>query len=254
MQMLLISKLAGLGILFVLGYIFGRRNLIGDQGVETIAWIVIDVTMPALFFTGVLESGFIIGNKGLILAMLAGILLPCLGLLLSLPLFKILSFKNKEKGAIAFSCCVGNSSFIPLPLCSAPGTLACLAYILGNNIFLFSLGIGLLSGQKVNEKYNIIRIFTHPQALAFALGLALFSLNLEPPEWIMEPLDGLAKATLPLAMLLTGAILARERLQLKGKMGHIASVSLIKLLLLPLCALLILKPFNLALLEGLPHR
>lgn len=245
---IMIAKLAGLGLLFSLGYIFATRNWLNEEGVNGLSWLVIDVTMPALFFCGVLDSGFSFENKGLIVAMAGGFLVSCLGMLAAMPLFRVFPLKNKEKGAVWFDCCVGNSSFLPLPIAMAlwgqEGVLVCLAYLLGNNVFLFTVGIRMLRGGGSFEKRDFIRIFTHPQALAFFLGLLMYSLGLRLPPWVYEPLDALGKATLPLAMIATGAILAQATGSWQGRGTLLASVAVVKLVVLPLLVLICLKPFK----------
>jgi predicted permease len=248
MPQLLISILLGFGLLIALGYYFGRQNLMDRSSVSGLAWLIIDVTMPALFFTGVLKNGFILQNKAFIVSFLGGTLVPCVGLLLAWPTFRFFPLENKQKGAIYFDSCVGNSSFIPLPICAAlwgtEGSLACLAYILGNNIFLFTVGIGLLRGLKRPEKREILRIIMHPQGLAFALGLTFFYFKIQLPNWLFQPIEDLGKATLPLAMVVTGAILAQERHQWKGKARLFSALTLLKLGALPFLAFICLKPFK----------
>ena len=66
MIMLLIEKLAGLALIAGLGYYFGKRNLLRGEALSRLAWLVIDVSMPALFFCGVARSGFSFENKDFI--------------------------------------------------------------------------------------------------------------------------------------------------------------------------------------------
>lgn len=222
--------------------------MLSPEHVSGLSWLIIEVTMPALFFCGVLKSGFSFENKGLIVAALGGFLVSLIGLLLAIPLFQVFPLKNKEKGAILFDACVGNSSFLPLPISMAlwgdQGVLACLAYVLGNNIFLFTLGIGLLRGSKKLEKADILRVFMHPQALAFGLGLMLFVLKNPCPVWLFEPIEALGKSTLPLAMLATGAILAQSGAIWQGRGRLLGSLGAYKLLILPGLAYLCLKPLQ----------
>jgi predicted permease len=248
MMNILIAKLAGLAALIGLGYIFGRRNILNGEPLSRLAWLVIDVTMPALFFSGVSRNGFIVENKGLIVAILGGLGVSALAMLLSWPLMRVLPLNYKEKGTFWFNCCIGNSSFLPLPLCYAlwgnDGTLACLGYIMGNNLFLFTAGIGMLRGLSKRKKNDILRVFLHPQALAFVLGLSCFYLKILIPQWFFESVQGLGQATIPLSMLVTGAILAGEGVRWKGKGAVYASLAGFKLLLLPAAVFICLKPLK----------
>jgi predicted permease len=248
MLFLLFEKMAGLAILAALGFIFIRRNFIKDSDLNFLSWLVIDVTMPALFFVQVINGGFSFENKGLFYCFIAGLLIPFSAYALSFPIFSKFPLKSGEKSAIRFAAVVGNTSFIPLPLAMAlwgsDGVNACLAYVLGSNIFLFSFGIAMLGESHVDKKPLFLMVFKHPQALAFAAGVILFFFHLSPPGWVLEPLDALGKATIPLAMLITGGILGRESFSLEGKRWPLLILALFKLLLVPALVYIAVLPFK----------
>jgi predicted permease len=178
--------------------------------------------------------------------LLGGFLVSSLGLLLGALALRLKTIENK--GTFLFSVAIANSSFLPLPLALALwgelGVAACLIYVLGNNVFLFSVGISLFRldghGPK-NVEFSML--YRHPQALAAALGLLWRWGALELPPWLFVTLDGLGQSTIPLAMLATGGLLAasgRKMIENKGVLG--VSLSL-KLFVLPALTLLILKSF-----------
>lgn len=248
MLFLLFEKMSGLTILALLGFIFIRRNLVKDSDLSYMSWLVIDVTMPALFFVQVINGGFSFENKGLFYCFAAGLLIPFAAYALSFPVFSKFPLKLGEKSAIRFAAIVGNSSFIPLPLAMAlwgsDGVNACLAYVLGSNIFLFSFGIAMLGESRGNKNHLFSMVFKHPQAIAFAAGAILFFFHLSPPGWVLDPLDALGRATIPLAMLITGGILGRESFSLEGKQRPLLILALFKLLLIPALVYLVILPFK----------
>jgi predicted permease len=64
------------------------------------------------------------------------------------------------------------------------------------------------------------------------------------PVWLFEPMDMLGKATIPMAMLATGAILAQSTAAWKGRELALAFMAFFKLAVLPFVAFIILKPFK----------
>lgn len=244
MLQLLLSKMAGLFLLMGIGFALSRKDLIKANVLGGLAWIVIDVCMPALFFTGLLATGSnSVENKGLLIA--GGLLVSVLGWALGRLALRLSGNSFENKGTFLFLCAVGNSSFLPLPLCEtlwgAPGLQACLFYVLGNNLFLFSAGIALMAGPRKGGKGLVLKGFLHPQAMATASALVSAALGLSWPSWALESLSLLGKATVPLAMLVSGGLLAGVSFKSVENKGFLATALSIKLLLLPVLVGLALK-------------
>jgi predicted permease len=153
--------------------------------------------------------------------------------------------KLENKGTFLFLCAVGNSSFLPLPLAEAlwgqNGIQGCLFYILGNNLFLFSAGIGLLAGSQKREKWLILKGILHPQALATGLALLSVAAGLAWPAWSLDAVTLLGKSTIPLAMLVAGGLLAGVDFKSIENIDLLGLSLGVKLLALPLVVGLALK-------------
>lgn len=241
---LLLTKMAELFALMALGFVLRRRGLIKADTLEGLAWIVIDVCMPALFFSGLVTAASnTIENKGFMF--LGGLALSFLGLLLGRLALALTGKSLVNKGTFLFLCAVGNSSFLPLPLAETlwgrAGLQACLFYIIGNNVFLFSVGISLLAGKQKSGKALYLKGLLHPQALATALALGSVALGLHWPSWALKTASGLGQSTIPLAMLVTGGILAGVSLKTIENKGFISVSLFVKLLALPVLVGLGLK-------------
>jgi predicted permease len=244
----LITKMAGLFLLMGIGFFLKRRGLTKAAHLEGLAWIVIDVCMPALFFTGLIQTSVnTIDNKGLLIV--GGFLVSVLGWVLGRLALGLSGKRLENEGTFLFLCAVGNSSFLPLPLAETlwgpAGLQACFFYVLGNNLFLFSVGIALLRGYPKDEKYLILKGILHPQAIATALALASVALGLSWPAWAMETLTQLGKSTIPLAMLVAGGLLAGVNFKSIDNKGLLASSQALKLLLLPVLVGFTLKILHL---------
>lgn len=239
---ILIGRLAGLFLLAWLGWILAKRSILKHSVAKGLAWIVIDVTLPVLIFIGI--TSLSVDNLPWEGLLLGGFLLSGLGLLLGALALRLKSIENK--GTFLFSVAIANSSFLPLPLAMAlwgeSGMSACLIYILGNNIFLFSVGISLfrLDGHAL-KNIDFSMLYRHPQAIAAGLGM-LWRWGGQPlPHWLSVTLDGLGQSTIPLAMLATGGLLAASGHKIIENKGVLGLSLLLKLLVLPVLTLLILK-------------
>jgi predicted permease len=241
---ILAAKMAGLFLLAAFGFIIAKRALLSTDQVRGLAWVVIDVTMPALFFTGLLHQDVkALGNMSLLAV--GGILLCTLGWLLGLLALRLYGKSIENKGTFLFLCAIGNSSFLPLPLCQAlwgnEGTAYCLFFVLGSNLFLFTMGIRLMRGSLHLEKGFKLKDILHPQALATAAGLGLALGGVVLPSWLDGSLTSLGQATIPLAMLATGALLGATTSKSIENKGILGTALLVKLAALPLIVAISLK-------------
>jgi predicted permease len=241
---LLTTKMIELFLLMAVGFVLRRRQLITAETLAGLAWIVIDVCMPALFFSGLIRTASnSLENKGFML--LGGFGVSVLGLLVGQIALALSRKSLDNKGTFLFLCAVGNSSFLPLPLAETlwgpAGLQTCLFYIIGNNLFLFSVGISLLAGKGKAEKALYLKGLLHPQALATALALGSLWMGFSWPSWALNAATGLGAATIPLAMLVTGGLLAGASLKTIENKGFIALSQLVKLLALPVLVAVGLK-------------
>jgi len=246
---LIIQNLAGLGLLFALGWVLARAKWISHEAVTGLARLLIDVTMPALFFVGAL--GMDMENMSQWWPLMpAGFMVSVTGFCLAWLAHHRVAPKEPARGAFMFLVSIGNTAFLPIPLCYAmwgeTGVLACLFYILGNNFAMFSFGIGVLArsaGRKMDLKMLRMTLM-HPQALAFAAGLALAFIGWKPVSWLLEPVSMLGKSTIPLAMIAVGAILSEVRWKQQKQNKLLAWTVALKLVALPAIVLMLLKAWQ----------
>lgn len=248
-MMILGGRLAGLFGLACLGWFLVRRQFLDDSAMRSLAWIVVDVTLPALIFAGLTSlslDGALAGKL-----FLGGLALSGLGLLLAWPISKL---KNVDKkGTFLFSVAIANSSFLPLPLAGAlwgeAGTQACLIYILGNNVFLLSLGVALFRLDRgASKNVDFTMLYRHPQAVAAMLGALFLGLGWVLPAWLGQSVHQLGQATIPMAMIATGGLLAASGRKMTENKAVLGLSLGLKLILLPALVLLGLKMLGI---EGL---
>jgi malonate transporter len=89
----------------------------------------------------------------------------------------------------------------------------------------------------------IFKILKNPNIIACVLGLNIWLLNIELPVLIAAPMEMLAKATLPLSLLLIGAGIAWT--MPKKLWAYSVITTFLKLLVVPLATLIVAKAFGL---------
>lgn len=239
---ILVGRILGLFAIAALGWALVRQRKLDEAATKGLAWIVVDVTLPCLIFVGIIS--FSTTALPWLVLMGAGFAMSCLGLGLAWTWTKLK--KPLNKGTFLFAVAVANSSFLPLPLASAlwgqAGVQHCLFYILGNNIFLLSIGLWLFShDSSQTEKPLFINVISHPQGWAAILGLLWRLSGLKLPSWVFLSLSELGNATIPMAMLAVGGLMALNGDKPLENKGFIGPVLGLKLLLMPALVLLGLK-------------
>ena len=180
--------------------------------------------------------------KQLLLASLCAVGTHVLGILLTLPLYR----KGKPHDVIyKYACIYGNFGYMALPLAQAllgdEGVLYCSMGVLVFQVFCFTHGIHLMDKKEEKTKFSIKKILLNPGVIGILLGLPFFVTGLKMPDFLLEPVSGIASMNTPLAMILLGTYMSNCGMKglLSDKNNYF--VTLIKNIVVPLIMLVILK-------------
>lgn len=245
-----IERIGSLVLLFAIGWLLYRFHCLKDGTLQDLSRFVADIAMPLLFFYSMLNTNIFEVAPHYFILLYAGMLVCLVGFLLAWLSLKWLKLEEPQKSTYLAMCIHGNVGFIPLPLVYAlfgdEGVIACLMYIIGNNIILFTFTTSLLNRSvgKPLSFNTMLCSFIHPQILAVFAGMAgslfISHSSSQAPVWILEPIGMLGKTTLPMAMLVVGATLAGLTLNRDIHVPMQTGVFTIRLLALPLISLLLL--------------
>ena len=251
---LIFRKTTSLALLFILGWYLRRINFLSSETVKNIARLIIDVTMPLVFFYGIVTSD-IFGKLEQFLSLFFGAIIICsLGLFYARISQKILNIQKSKIGTYLVLCTQGNAAFIPLPLAYAllgsEGAIACFVYIFGNDLFLFTISANIIRGSSAiitSTRAFLVSFFSslfQPLIIAILSGTSFAFLSYqniyELPSLVLEPMDALGQTTFPLAMLVTGGIIANIKIADDFDWRFQFGVILNRLLLVPLSVIILL--------------
>ncbi len=150
-----------------------------------------------------------------------------------------------------YSCAYGNCGYMALPLAGAvlgsEGVFYCSAVIISFQIFSFTHGIYTITKGKEKVKFDFKKLIINPGVISVIIGLPLFLLSVQLPEIVSKPLGYIASLNTPVAMLIFGTYIANTNFKSIFKNWRIFTVSLVKLIVLPL---LLIAAFRLAGISG----
>ena len=255
-------KTTGLAIiqilcLAVVGYALHKKKLISETGFDAISRLVIEVTLPALIFYQLIRDfSFSLYPRWWLFPLLS-ITITLFGLALGFLFGKSkrgLEYRLQFTSLIAFQ----NSGYLPLaiigtllPSQKAATLLVYLfLFLAGFNIVMWPLAMYLFTFSK-NARFALSHLFNMPTLAALlGLGIVFLGLNAFIPPVAVKTLRMVGDCTIPLALMVVGADLARIKLtHVDGR--AMALLSFVKLILMPLAGLALVKFFHLPELLGL---
>ncbi len=255
-------KITGLAVaqiflLAALGYFLIKKNILGNEGMDALSRLVIEITLPIMIFCQLIKDFNFTAYSNWWVFPLISIAITIAGLIVGSVFIGFIrggQHKLQFLSLIAFQ----NSGYLTLALVAAlvpPEKLNSMfiyifLFLLGFNLVMFSLGVYILSFARA-KKFEWASLFSPPViATLVSLILIFFGLNKFLPDALLKPLRMVGDCTVPLAMVVVGGNLASIHL------GHIdkkaiALMILAKLIILPLLGLWLVIKFKFPELVGL---
>ncbi|MBQ6866111.1 MAG: AEC family transporter, partial [Clostridia bacterium] len=136
-----------------------------------------------------------------------------------------------------------NTGFFGIPLIGSiygtEGVFFLTTMITMFNLLLWTYGVVLMSGRHDSFRVTLKRLMS-PALLSILAGLVCFSLGLLLPEVIASPLKMIGDMTTPLAMLVSGAVVAQADFKRGLRDPMMYKISGLRILLLPVAVALLL--------------
>ena len=240
MTLNILSTAAGMLLLMGIGFLCSKAGVIDEAAQRKLTALLLTVVQPVYIFAayqrafdrGLLRD-FLICTAMAAAAFLVMILAPYL--------FFRRGSRDREVGLLTTA--FPNVGFYGIPLVSgiygAEGVFFLTTMITMFNLLLWTYGILLISGRRESLKNTMKRLLS-PSLVAIVAGLLCFSLGLLLPEVLVSPLRKLGDMNSPLAMLISGAAVARANFKQGLRDPMVYKISLLRTLLLPAAVALLL--------------
>ncbi len=227
-DMTVLLQIGALFLLMTAGFALGKLRVIDQAATKGMSSLIIKATLPALILTS-LQRPFSRELLGSALETL-GLSFLFYGAIIALSILavRVLKVPGQKAGILAFSLSFSNCGFIGFPVVtSILGDDALFLTSISNipfNLLAFSAGIiivekvgkALLAPNKPVKKGIRARVKDIPfghlanaNVIAAVIGFTLFVSSITLPRFIALPVGMLGSVTTPLAMVVTGAMLAR---------------------------------------------
>ena len=109
------------------------------------------------------------------------------------------------------------------------------------NILLWTNGVAIFSSKGKLDKASLKKIALNPGIITVLIGIILFAFSVRLPGPVAKAVDLVGSMTIPLSMLLVGAVVAECKFKELLKGWDLYYISAIRLILIPLAAFAALK-------------
>ena len=238
MALILIRQILQMFLLAGIGFILFKTGKISQEGSKALGNILIYAALPAVIINSFLVERTPEHVAGIFYSGIGAAVLILLAIAVSRLVFR--------KDAIAaFAGAFSNPGFFGVPLIVASvgqGAVFYVAcFIAFLNIGQWTYGVSLLNGQPILQGLEPKKLIKAPFIIAILTGLFLFFTQLPLPEVVRGCISSVAGLNTPLAMFTVGIYLAQTDLKRMVRRKSLYLVSFVRLLLVPVLAVVLLK-------------
>lgn len=232
-----------MGILFVymmIGYVACKKEYFDQEFGKKLSWLVVNVANPMLAISAVVNNEEQIAKKDFYVTVLLAICFYAFFLILAQILPRLIGVQNSDIGVYKMMTTFNNIGFMGFPVIAAVYGNGALIYAVPFsimfNILCYTWGIQTLcrGGEKGNWK-RIVNIGT----ISGIISIVLFFMQIPVPKMICSLSAGLSNLTGPLSMLVIGISIAAMELKDLFTDVKLLKFALIKLLAVPVAAMLL---------------
>lgn len=238
------GQVATLFLMMAVGFVLGRAGKMTEAGRSQMSYLLLYIVCPC-----VMVDCFLVERTPALtqeVAVGSAAALACYLLFFAVSLLFFRRQPADARDTLRFAAVYGNIGFMGLPLVQSIlgeealvyGALALLAF----NLTSWTLDVLIMGGRAA---FSLRRAVLNPGVVGIGLGLLCFLSGLRFPSPVGAALSFLSDLNTPLAMVVIGGQMARTNLGSTFRRPDLYAVALLKLIVIPTIAALVLLPFHL---------
>ena len=242
-SMLLMEQIVELFIMIFMGFAIVKAGIVKDEESKVLSKIVLYLVIPCVIVNAFQVDYTAQTVKGLMIAFVASVILQIILLIIVAVMGKVLSLNEVEVASVYYS----NSGNLIVPI---------VTFILGKEWVLY--GCVFMSVQLVflwthckkiisrERSYDWKKIVLNINMISIAVGVVLFFTRIRMPEVISNTIGAVGNMIGPASMIVTGMLFAGMNLKQIFVNKRVYFVSFLRMLIVPLIALVLIKGSRLA--------
>ena len=237
-SMLLMEQIVELFIMIFMGFALVKAGIVKDEESKVLSKIVLYLVIPCVIVNAFQVDYTAQTVKGLMIAFVASVILQIILLIIVAVMGKVLSLNEVEVASVYYS----NSGNLIVPI---------VTFILGKEWVLY--GCVFMSVQLVflwthckkiisrERSYDWKKIVLNINMISIAVGVVLFFTRIRLPEVIENTIGAVGNMIGPASMIVTGMLFAGMNLKQIFANKRVYFVSFLRMLVVPLIALILIK-------------
>lgn len=233
-------------ILFAIGagYLAHRLGYLGPEVNQKLSKVILNITSPALIISSVAKQETLPDIRELLSVLAVAAVFYTLEFAFAFVVPRLVGGTPKQIGVWRFVLCFPNVGYIGFPLVTAlfgaKGLFYAVILVLPFNLLNYSLGPLMLSGK---IRFNWKQFLT-PCIITSVLALVIALYRIRLPHMIGEMAALVGDVTIPLSLLVLGALLAGLPAGQVFASGRLWALSAVRLLVLPAVLSFLLRLLN----------
>lgn len=235
LSILLVKQIGTMFIMILFGYLVQKFNVVKTEASKTLSMLSLYLIFPCIII-----DSFQIGYSqermlGLELAIAASIGVHILYIALSYVVKRIIPLSSIEEVSLTYS----NAGNLIIPLVAyilgPEWVFYCSAYVAVQTVFVWTHGKSVIQEART---FNLKQLLLNTNVIATLLGMILFMAGIKLPSVLGNAVSATGSMVGPIAMIITGMIIANMDLKNVFKNFRAYVVSAARLLMYPLMVVL----------------
>lgn len=245
--MIVFSQIIVLFLMIFTGYVVRKRNIITDAGVFEMSRLLLYVTLPALVIKAMQFESTVEHMRSGMKMPLISIVLYAFVIVASHFVIQLIGAKGKSADVLQLCMIFPNVSFMGYPVVMSvygeEGVFYAAFFNMFFDLLIWTVGIFILNrnGDQNGEKKNLLLTFLNPGTIAVLIGLLFFLGPVKMPKFLDDTLMYLSRATIPIAMMVIGALLSKSKFMDILRNKRLIIVAIVKTLVFPVMMLFLMK-------------
>lgn len=229
-------------ILIFIGFLSRKLNIIKQEGKQWFSNLLLYIIVPCMVVDSYLQEF----NPDILPNLVKTLGLSTLVLAVSVVIAFLVTLKypSKDRRVMQFAIGFSNCAYMGFPLITAmfgaEGLLYASVFVTMFNMFLWTIGVGIMS-RAISAKSIAKSIIRTPVLYAVIIGLFFYLTQVKVPLVISQPLGQVGDMNTPLSMIITGMLIADSNILKLLKNKDIYFTILIRMLVIPTLCFAIVK-------------
>ena len=229
----------------MVGFIFKKTGLLSSDTTTVLSKLEVNLFLPAVIFNSFSQNFTVANFKLNSILIIVSVCVVITSIIISTILARFFTKDAYQRKVATYAMVVPNVSYVGIPLIMSlygnDAVMRVLIFMIPNMIYTSTEGFRLLLDKKKRSFSSLLNM----QVFAILIGILFGLLNLKVPKLFAEVITGCANCLSPIAMILTGCVIAQFSFRKILGNSLVYKVVFIRMILLPVIFIWLAKLMNL---------